>query len=129
MNCEICQITNCGESCPESAAGQDVPSIELLSAKDDVIEAARCIRHWHDGSDGGMTVSGHHVRKLWEALAKLDKLQVDNDKVNRPADDVERLTEGLKDIHNRLTGKGGNPKWVVDHIENLLAGRKYWEWE
>lgn len=45
------------------------------------------------------------------------------------ADDVERLTKGLQDIHNRLTGKGGNRKWVVGHIENLLAGRKHWEWE
>jgi hypothetical protein len=45
------------------------------------------------------------------------------------ADDVKRLTEGLKDTHDRLTGKRGNPKWVVGHIENLLAGRNHWEWE
>jgi len=31
--------------------------------------AAQCIRHWHDTANGGMIVSGEHVRKLWEALS------------------------------------------------------------
>src|SRR6267142_619258 len=38
-----------------------------------VIEASRCIKHWHDhifaNGDEGMVVSGEHVRKLWQALA------------------------------------------------------------
>jgi hypothetical protein len=40
----------------------------------EVLEAARCIRHWHDSMrDGsGMVVSAAHVRKLWEAIAKYD---------------------------------------------------------
>jgi len=36
--------------------------IALLEA---VVEAARCIRHWHDPlNGGGMVVSSDHVRKL-----------------------------------------------------------------
>ena len=38
-----------------------------------VIDAARCIRHWHDTHDGGMIVSGEHVRKLWDALDRYDR--------------------------------------------------------
>ena len=37
-----------------------------------VVDAARCIRHWHDAHDGGMIVSGEHVRKLWETISTLD---------------------------------------------------------
>lgn len=42
----------------------------------EALEAARCIHHWHDwGKDNeGMVVSAEHVRKLWDALAKYDKL-------------------------------------------------------
>ena len=37
-----------------------------------VIDAARCIRHWHDREGGGMVVSAEHVRKLWAALHDLE---------------------------------------------------------
>lgn len=37
-----------------------------------VIEAARCIRHWHDAPNEGMVVSGSHVRELWKALNNYD---------------------------------------------------------
>ena len=30
--------------------------------------AAECIRHWHDRDNGGMVVSGEHVRELWKTL-------------------------------------------------------------
>jgi hypothetical protein len=45
--------------------------IETMRA---VIDAARCIRHWHDASNGGMVVSGDHVRALWQALADYDEI-------------------------------------------------------
>ena len=38
-----------------------------------VVEAARCICHWHDSANGGMVVSGEHVRALWQALHDLSK--------------------------------------------------------
>jgi hypothetical protein len=37
-----------------------------------VIEAAKCIRHWHDREPDGMIVSAEHVRKLWSALHDLE---------------------------------------------------------
>lgn len=37
-----------------------------------VIEAARCIRHWHDREPDGMVVSAEHVRALWSALERYD---------------------------------------------------------
>ncbi len=40
-----------------------------------VVDAARCIQHWHDrmiGQDEGMVVSAEHVRLLWKALAVYD---------------------------------------------------------
>lgn len=43
-----------------------------------VIEAARCIRHWHDRvfPDGrGMVVSAEHVIALWDALAHYDEVR------------------------------------------------------
>lgn len=39
-----------------------------------VVEAARCIRHWHDSDNDGMVVSGEHVRVLWQALHDLDSV-------------------------------------------------------
>lgn len=38
-----------------------------------VVDAARCIRHWHDRENGGMVVSGEHVMALWQALHDLDE--------------------------------------------------------
>lgn len=38
-----------------------------------VVEAAKCIRHWHDREPDGMVVSAEHVRLLWVALAALDQ--------------------------------------------------------
>ena len=39
--------------------------------------------------------------------------------------EIERLKNGLEDVHSRVSGKRGNPKWVLPHLENLLAGRDY----
>ena len=44
--------------------------IEAMRA---VVDAARCIRHWLYSSNGGMVVSGEHVRALWQALADYDE--------------------------------------------------------
>lgn len=48
-----------------------------LSQAEKVIEASRCIRHWHDAmSDGsGMVVSAEAVHKLWNELESYDKLK------------------------------------------------------
>ena len=43
----------------------------LLKAMEAVVDAAKCIRHWHDAGTDGMIVSRGHVFKLWEALAAL----------------------------------------------------------
>jgi hypothetical protein len=45
--------------------------IEAMRA---VIDAARCIRHWHDSSNNGMVVSGEHVRALWQSLSDYDEI-------------------------------------------------------
>ena len=37
-----------------------------------VIEAARCIKHWHDREPDGMVVSAEHVRALWDVLDQYD---------------------------------------------------------
>ena len=41
-----------------------------------VVEAARCIKHWHDAmrDNSGMVVSADHVRDLWVALADYDAI-------------------------------------------------------
>ena len=46
-----------------------------------VINAARCIRHWHDREPDGMVVSKSHVFALWQALTELDR---PNRKADRP---------------------------------------------
>lgn len=42
-----------------------------------VIDAARCIRHWHDREPDGMVVSKSHVFALWQTLNELDKPKSD----------------------------------------------------
>lgn len=46
-----------------------------------VIDAARCIRHWHDREPDGMVVSKSHVFALWQTLNELDK---PNSQADRP---------------------------------------------
>ena len=48
--------------------------LELMKA---VIDAAKCIRHWHDAMNdsSGMIVSADAVRDLWEKLSDLDEYQ------------------------------------------------------
>lgn len=45
---------------------------DLIEKMLPVIEAARCIRHWHDREPDGMVVSKSHVFALWESLGELD---------------------------------------------------------
>lgn len=40
-----------------------------------VIEAAKCIRHWHDSGKDGMIVSRDKVFKLWDELKNLDEIE------------------------------------------------------
>ena len=53
----------------------------LYQTLEDLLNAADCIRHWHDAmpDNSGMVVSAEHVRKLWEvkaaARAVLDGMQ------------------------------------------------------
>jgi hypothetical protein len=42
-----------------------------------VVDAARCIRHWHDREPDGMVVSADKVRSLWTALHNLDSVKSD----------------------------------------------------
>ena len=45
---------------------------EILALRK-VLDAARCIRHWHDREPDGMVVSAEHVRALWTAIAEHDE--------------------------------------------------------
>ena len=61
----------------ECLRSQTSPPLGEIKA---VLEAARCIHHWHDscvnketGEAEGMVVSASHVRLLWEAIAKYDE--------------------------------------------------------
>lgn len=59
-----------------------------------VVEAARCIRHWHDTGADGMVVSASHVFALWAALDKLDEspnVQIEG----QPASGLSRSNAGL----------------------------------
>lgn len=47
--------------------------VERCRRMSDVIDAARCIRHWHDRGPDGMVVSKSHVFALWQTLNELDK--------------------------------------------------------
>lgn len=68
---QIYQRMIAAESALETARG----ALEPMQA---VVDAARCIQHWHDtnynpatGETEGMVVSAEHVKKLWSALAAL----------------------------------------------------------
>lgn len=52
---------------------------EAVTRQKALLDAARCIRHWHDtsynpetGETEGMIVSAQSVRNLWEARSALD---------------------------------------------------------
>ncbi len=61
------------------ADGERLPSQVLA-----VIEAARCIRHWHNTgrNDEGTIVSSAKVFELWEALGNYDKWLIDQARAN-----------------------------------------------
>lgn len=42
-------------------------------AAEAIVNAAQCIRHWHDAGEDGMVVSSEHVRKLWQTLADYEE--------------------------------------------------------
>jgi len=70
---------------------KSVPSSDLLSAALRVVEASRCIRHWHDHGEG-MVVSAEHVFKLWEALDAFDKATADNTLISDKPRNPEQAT-------------------------------------
>jgi hypothetical protein len=56
-----------------------------------ILEASRCIRHWHDtsynpetGETEGMIVSAAAVRTLWEAQSALDEEVWPNKQIDHP---------------------------------------------
>ena len=52
----------------EDMAARLAKRVEALEAAlAALLSAAACIRHWHDGEDGGMVVSAEKVRALWAA--------------------------------------------------------------
>lgn len=66
-------IHTCGPTCRKTARCAEMADLRAeLAACSAVIEAARCIRHWHDAPNEGMVVSGSHVRELWKALNNYD---------------------------------------------------------
>lgn len=78
-------ITGCEAEKEVAGLGGDVRHrheiiADLVSARkriydmEKVVEAARCIRHWHDTGADGMVVSASHVFALWAALDKLDEM-------------------------------------------------------
>jgi crotonobetainyl-CoA:carnitine CoA-transferase CaiB-like acyl-CoA transferase len=48
-----------------------------IAKLESVAKAAECIRHWHDTANGGMIVSGEHVRALWLALTDLKSNEIE----------------------------------------------------
>ena len=66
-------IHTCGPTCRKTPRCAEMADLRAeLAACSAVIEAARCIRHWHDAPNEGMVVSGSHVRELWKALNNYD---------------------------------------------------------
>jgi hypothetical protein len=61
-----------------------------------VVEAARCIRHWHDNGTDGMVVSRSHVFALWEALKNLDE-PPNVELTGSPEAGESELNDGLAD--------------------------------
>lgn len=68
-------IEEIGRICDSSENRLNHPTAAELQKMEAVIEAAKCIRHWHDRDGGGMVVSAEHVRKLWAALHDLEPYQ------------------------------------------------------
>lgn len=58
----------------EAAEARNSALEERVAALESVLEAARCIKHWHDAmpDDSGMVVSAAHVRALWQAIHDYD---------------------------------------------------------
>lgn len=51
---------------------RNIPHDHQIELMGEVVEAAKCVRHWHDSGKDGMVVSKKHVFKLWEALNNLE---------------------------------------------------------
>lgn len=68
----MCRLAWC-RTCPITVT-TNKDYLEEIERLRTVVEAARCIRHWHDSGNDGMVVSGEHVRALWQALHDLDKV-------------------------------------------------------
>ena len=64
--------------CNEATTDLIIYLVNHAPALAELVEAAECIRHWHDSGNEGMVVSAEHVRKLWEALAKLNANDVND---------------------------------------------------
>lgn len=80
-NLKACAIHTCHADCQRPSCKSRRENIAmreaikeahaLMKAMEAVVDAAKCIRHWHDAGTDGMIVSRWHVWKLWEALAAL----------------------------------------------------------
>lgn len=57
------------------AAPESATVLETARLRQAVVDAARCIKHWHDTGEDGMVVSKSHVFALWDALAALDRAE------------------------------------------------------
>ena len=74
-----CKRSKAGQNiCAPETRPSEVRSDALFSAAMRVVDASRCIRHWHDAHNDGMVVSAEHVYKLWEALEAFDKVKAEN---------------------------------------------------
>lgn len=75
----VCDKDDCKARFAKESRAESAHDAELarLRAENErlmaVVEAAKCIRHWHDREPDGMVVSAEHVRLLWVALAALDQ--------------------------------------------------------
>lgn len=68
----ICYRVNPDGTLTDLKGNIDIGQVDALHK---VLEAARCIRHWHDAmkDNSGMVVSAEAVRNLWVAVADHDR--------------------------------------------------------
>lgn len=96
-----------------------------------VIDAARCIQHWHDAmpDNSGMVVSAEHVRALWQALADYDaaltapEAPADAAEDPEPADDAPGWTFWNPDAGQEWLPEDMHPvdSGECDDAENVEA--------
>lgn len=105
--------TGYDDVCDDCGGTKVEAPLTLYAAQEMVISAARCIKHWHDTYNGGMVVSGEHVRALWRALNDYDAATTAAPP--SPSPDAQRAEAPAQAV----AGEDPPRKWLVNALRHM----------